>query len=214
MEHKLIQIKNKFWQRLFLKNKFWQPAVIDYYCWPAYPRVENFYFVNIPKNVTTTVLSWAQKIKTQDGHIQDPFRFTILRDPYGRLKSAFAYGIGQRFYYEHTVESIGTLLLAQNPVKRHEGLLTHFVPQHVFIKHAPVKIDHYYHTGQIRELHQHLCTISGVELPWLQENRTKYTDQFTEQYNAWFVKNTTWIDDFLGKDLKLYNKIIHRPATA
>jgi len=193
-------------KKLFIKDKVWQPKVIDYYCWPKYPRVENFYFVNIPKNVSTTVLYWAQKIKTQEQtyRIQDPFRFTILRDPYGRLKSAFAYGVGQRFYYEHTVDSIGALLLEQNPVQRHEGLLTHFVPQHVFIKRAPVKVDHYYHTGQIRELHQYLSTISRVELPWLTENRSGYTDQFTEQYNAWFVKNTTWIDDFLAKDLKLY----------
>ena len=203
-------------KKLFIKDKVWQPKVIDYYCWPKYPRVENFYFVNIPKNVSTTVLYWAQKIKTQEQtyRIQDPFRFTILRDPYGRLKSAFAYGVGQRFYYEHTVDSIGALLLEQNPVQRHEGLLTHFVPQHVFIKRAPVKVDHYYHTGQIRELHQYLSTISRVELPWLTENRSGYTDQFTEQYNAWFVKNTTWIDDFLAKDISLYNKVVHRAAAA
>jgi hypothetical protein len=203
-------------KKLFIKDKVWQPKVIDYYCWPKYPRVENFYFVNIPKNVSTTVLSWAQKIKTQEQtyRIQDPFRFTILRDPYGRLKSAFAYGVGQRFYYEHTVDSIGALLLEQNPVQRHEGLLTHFVPQHVFIKRAPVKVDHYYHTGHIRELHQHLSTISRVELPWLTENRSGYTDQFTEQYNAWFVKNTTWIDDFLAKDNSLYNKVVYRAAAA
>tara|TARA_R110002153_G_scaffold108219_1_gene248586 strand:- start:8738 stop:9364 length:627 start_codon:yes stop_codon:yes gene_type:complete len=203
-------------KKLFIKDKVWQPKVIDYYCWPKYPRVENFYFVNIPKNVSTTVLYWAQKIKTQEQtyRIQDPFRFTILRDPYGRLKSAFAYGVGQRFYYEHTVDSIGALLLEQNPVQRHEGLLTHFVPQHVFIKRAPVKVDHYYHTGQIRELHQYLSTISRVELPWLTENRSGYTDQFTEQYNAWFVKNTTWIDDYLAKDFILYNKVVHRAAAA
>ena len=178
--------------------------------------MENFYFVNIPKNVSTTVLHWAQKIKTQEQsyRIQDPFKFTILRDPYGRLKSAFAYGLGQRFYYEHTVDSIGALLLEQNPVKRHESLLTHFVPQHVFIKRAPVKVDHYYHTGQMRELHQHLSTIGRVELPWLHENRTKYTDEFTEQYNAWFTKNQTWIDDFLAKDIKLYNEVVNRAAAA
>ena len=104
-------------KKLFIKDKVWQPKVIDYYCWPAFPKVENFYFVNIPKNVSTTVLYWAQKIKTQEQtyRIQDPFRFTILRDPYGRLKSAFAYGVGQRFYYTHTVDSIGALLLEQNP---------------------------------------------------------------------------------------------------
>ncbi len=203
-------------KKLFIKDKVWQPKVIDYYCWPKYPRVENFYFVNIPKNVSTTVLYWAQKIKTQEQtyRIQDPFRFTILRDPYGRLKSAFAYGVGQRFYYEHTVDSIGALLLEQNPVQRHEGLLTHFVPQHVFIKRAPVKVDHYYHTVQLSELHQYLSTISSYELPWLTENRSGYTDQFTEQYNAWFVKNTTWIDDYLAKDFILYNKVVHRAAAA
>jgi len=51
-------------------------------------------------------------IKTRDGYIDKPFRFTILRDPYGRLKSTFAYGIGQRFAYLETVESIGKKLLA------------------------------------------------------------------------------------------------------
>lgn len=203
-------------KKLFIKDKFWQPTVIDYYCWPEYPRVENFYFVNIPKNVSTTVLVWAQKIKTQEQsyRIQDPFKFTILRDPYGRLKSAFAYGLGQRFYYEHTVDSIGELLIKQNPVKRHEELLTHFVPQHVFIKRAPVKVDHYYHTGQMRDLHRHLSTISRVDLPWMHENRTKYTDEFTEQYNAWFTKNEAWIHNYLAKDVKLYNKIVNRAATA
>ena len=203
-------------KKLFIKDKFWQPTVIDYYCWPEYPRVENFYFVNIPKNVSTTVLHWARKIKTQEQsyRIQDPFKFTVLRDPYGRLKSAFAYGLGQRFHYEHTVDSIGELLIKQNPVKRHEELLTHFVPQHVFIKRAPVKVDHYYHTGQMRDLHRHLSTTSRVDLPWIHENRTKYTDEFTEQYNAWFTKNEAWIHNYLAKDVKLYNKIVNRAAAA
>ena len=177
-----------------------------YYCWPDFPGVENFYFINIPKNCTTTVRNWALYIKTRNGDIDKPFRFTILRDPYGRLKSTFAYGIGQRFAYLETVESIGKKLLAAKDLD--SELLIHFMPQHVFLEHAPVKPDHYYHTGQMRKLRDDLSSRSGLELKWIQENRSRYTVDFTVQYNKWFTENQTWIDDYLGKDVELYSQHI------
>ena len=174
----------------------------EYYCWPEYPSVENFYFVNIPKNCTTTVLNWASYIKTRDGYLDKPFRFTILREPYGRLKSTFAYGLGQRYAYRETVESIGKKLISSQQL---EGdLLTHFIPQHVYLEHSPVKIDHYYHTGQMRELRKDLSSRSGLQIKWLQENRSRYSPQFKAQYHEWFIENKMWIDDFLDKDLELF----------
>ena len=174
-----------------------------FYCWPHYPNLENFYFVNIPKNCTSTVRNWAMLIKTNDGNLNDPFRFTILRDPYGRLKSTFAYGLGQRYAYLETVESIGKKLLLSQHLQG--DLLTHFIPQHVFIDHSPVEIDCYYHTGQMRELRRELSNRSGLQLNWIQENTSRYTIEFTEQYNKWFTTNKTWIDDYLAKDLELYS---------
>ena len=174
-----------------------------FYCWPHYPNLENFYFVNIPKNCTSTVRNWAMLIKTNDGNLNDPFRFTILRDPYGRLKSTFAYGLGQRYAYLETVESIGKKLLLSQHLQG--DLLTHFIPQHVFIDHSPVEIDYYYHTGQMRELRRELSNRSGLQLNWIQENTSRYTIEFTEQYNKWFSTNKTWIDDYLAKDLELYS---------
>ena len=173
-----------------------------YYCWPDYPGVENFYFVNIPKNCSTTVRNWAAWIGTRNGKLTQPFRFTILRDPYGRLKSTFAYGLSQRYSYLETVESIGNKLLGASELSG--DLLTHFIPQHVFLEHAPVCPDHYYHSGQMRELRQELSERSGIDLIWIHENRSRYSAEFTEQYNTWLVKNQTWIDDYLGRDVELY----------
>jgi len=106
------------------------------------------------------------------------------------------------------VESIGKKLISSQ--KLEGDLLTHFIPQHVFLEHSPVKIDYYYHTGQIRELRKDLSARSGLQLKWLQENRSRYSPQFKEHYHHWFIANKTWIDDFLQKDLDLFHATIFK----
>ena len=57
----------------------------------------------------------------------------------------------------------------------------------------------------MREMRRELSNRSGLQLNWLQENTSRYTIEFTEQYNKWFTTNKTWIDDYLAKDLELYS---------
>jgi hypothetical protein len=56
----------------------------------------------------------------------------------------------------------------------------------------------------MRELRKELSARSGLQLKWIQENRSRYSPQFKAQYHEWFIENKMWIDDFLDKDLELF----------
>ena len=195
-----------------LQFKFYnkdQTATAKYHC--SKPRVDNLLFVNIPKCATQTIAAWAAQMATRDGKIEVPYRFTILREPYGRLKSAFAYGVGAKYQYKFTVEDIGNWFLGkQLPDKfspNQVDLLVHFVPQHEFIANAPIKIDHYCSTGDMRQLRHILSALSGIDIKWMQENTSRYSTQFTIEYNKWFSSNEKYIHSYLQKDLILYKDV-------
>jgi hypothetical protein len=172
------------------------------------PVVDNFYFVNIPKCASQTVRAWAAQMATKDAVIEEPFRFCILREPWGRLKSTFAYGCGARYSYNFTIDMIGEWYLGnppKNPNFQQADLLVHFGTQRSFVDGAPCAIDHWYHTGMMRELRKDLCAISGCTVGWQEENRSNYTQDFTVAYNAWFSANETKLDKLLEADLELYS---------
>ena len=192
-----------------LQFKFYnkdQTATAKYHC--SKPRLDNFLFVNIPKCATQTIAAWAAQMATRDGSIEVPYRFTILREPYGRLKSAFAYGVGAKYQYKFTVEDIGNWFFGkQLPDKftpNQVDLLVHFVPQYEFIANAPIPIDHWFSTGDMRLLRQKLSALSGIDIKWMQENTSRYSTQFTIEYNDWFSKNKTYIENYLKADCELY----------
>jgi hypothetical protein len=195
---------------------FWHYKPVSshlYYCWPNYPQLERFYFVNIPKNASSTIRAWALKIKHTNGVLRNSTSsFTVLRDPYGRLKSAFAFALGPRYQYNMKFVDIANLFMGINlPESLTENqmhILPHFVPQHVFVENAPVFIEKYYSTGQIRELRHVLSELSGVSLPYVEENRSRYTQEFQIQYDNWFVANEDYIHNYLAKDVELYRKHI------
>ena len=183
-----------------------QTAKADYYC--NTPTVDNFLFVNVPKCATQTVHAWSMQMATRDGVIDQPFSFTVLREPYGRLKSTFAYGVGAKYQYKFTVKDIGNWFMGKElPVSltpNQTDLLTHFVPQHVFIDNAPIEIEHWYHTGQTRQLRRDLSHRSGINIVWMQENSSRYSTKFTIEYNKWFEENKAYIDNYLSADCELY----------
>jgi len=171
------------------------------------PVVDNFYFVNIPKCASQTVHAWAAQMSTKDAKIKDPFRFCILREPWGRLKSTFAYGCGAKYSYNFTIDMIGEWYLGDPPAKptdQQADLLVHFGTQRSFVDAAPCAIDNWYHTGTMRELRSDLSAISGCHVGWQEENRSNYTQEFTVAYNQWFTANESQLDDLLADDLELY----------
>jgi hypothetical protein len=192
-----------------LQFKFYvkdQTATAKYHC--SRPRVDNLLFVNVPKCATQTIAAWAAQMATRDGRFEVPYRFTILREPYGRLKSAFAYGVSAKYQYKFTVEDIGNWFIGkQLPDKftpNQVDLLVHFVPQHEFIKNAPIKIDHWFSTGDMRLLRHKLSALSGIDIKWMQENTSRYSTKFTIEYNKWFEENKAYIDNYLAADCELY----------
>jgi hypothetical protein len=192
-----------------LQFKFYnkdQTATAKYHC--SKPRLDNFLFVNIPKCATQTIAAWAAQMATRDGSIEVPYRFTILREPYGRLKSAFAYGVGAKYQYKFTVEDIGDWFFGKNLPEQltpnHADLFVHFVPQTVFIDNAPIAIDHWHSTGDMRQLRRTLSYISRCNVGWQEENRSRYTEDFTIKYNTWFSENKEQIDNYLSQDIELY----------
>lgn len=192
-----------------LQFKFYnkdQTATAKYHC--SKPRVDNLLFVNIPKCATQTIAAWAAQMATRDGKIEVPYRFTILREPYGRLKSAFAYGVGAKYQYKFTVEDIGDWFFGKNLPEElspnQVDLLVHFVPQHIFIDNSPITIDNWFSTGDMRQLRFTLSHISGCNIGWQEENRSRYTEDFTIKYNKWFKNNHQYIDNYLRADCELY----------
>lgn len=183
-----------------------ETSTADYYC--SRPLLDNFLFVNVPKCATQTIHAWAMQLATRDGFIAEPFRFTVLREPYGRLKSTFAYGIGAKYYFKFNIEEIGDWFLGKNLpddlTPNHCDLLTHFVPQKTYVDNSPIPIDHWYHTGTTRELRQDLSHISGKFINWELLNVSRYTREFTVAYNEWFTENEDYIVDYLQEDCDLY----------
>lgn len=175
------------------------------------PAVENLYFVDIPKCASQTVRAWAAQMAVKDADIKEPFRFCILREPWGRLKSTFAYGCGARYSYNFTIDMIGEWYLGNppsNPTHQQADLLVHFGTQRSFVDNAPCAIDHWYHTGQTRELRRHLSEISGCHVGWQEENRSNYTQEFIVNYNDWFSANESQLDTLLADDLELYDSCV------
>jgi len=186
-----------------------QTATAKYHC--SKPRVDNLLFVNIPKCATQTIAAWAAQMATRDGKIEVPYKFTILREPYGRLKSAFAYGVSAKYQYKFTVEDIGNWFIGEElPLEftpNQLDLLVHFVPQHEFVANAPIEIEHYFSTGDMRQLRHILSALSGIDIKWMQENTSRYSTQFNIEYNKWFSSNEQYIHSYLQKDLTLYKDV-------
>ena len=82
--------------------------------------------------------------------------------------------------------------------------MVHFGTQRSFVDGAPCAIDHWYHTGQMRQLRSDLSRVSGCHIGWQGENRSMYTEEFTIQYNKWFSKNETRLYELLEDDFDLY----------
>ena len=80
----------------------------------------------------------------------------------------------------------------------------HFGTQRSFVDGAPCAIDHWYHTGMLRELRKDLSTISGCTVGWQEENRSNYTQEFTVDYNTWFSANESALEAKLADDIELY----------
>jgi hypothetical protein len=203
VEYLLSKVGDSLQFRFYNKEK---TATADYYC--SHPTLHNFLFVNVPKCASQTVHAWSMQMAT-GGEIKEPYRFTILREPYGRLKSTFAYAVGAKYQYKFSVEEIGDWFFGKNLPEEltpnHVDLFVHFVPQTVFVENAPIEIDHWYSTGDMRQLRRKLSSVSGINIQWIQENTSRYTEDFTIKYNKWFTENKTWIDDHLAKDLELYS---------
>ena len=206
MKYLLSKVSDNLQFRFF--DRF-QTATAKYHC--SKPTVDNFLFVNIPKCATQTIAAWAAQMATRDGKIDFPYTFTILREPYGRLKSAFAYGTSAKYQYKFTVEDIGNWFLGKQLPKEFTpnqvDLLVHFVPQHVFIKNAPINIDNWFSTGDMRQLRHILSALSGIDIKWMQENTSRYSTQFNIEYNKWFSSNEQYIHSYLQKDLTLYKDV-------
>ena len=206
MQYLLSKLGDNLQFKFYDKN---QTSTAKYHC--SRPRVDNLLFVNIPKCATQTIAAWAAQMATRDGKIEVPYKFTILREPYGRLKSAFAYGVGAKYQYKFTVEDIGNWFLGNNlPDELSPNqldLLVHFVPQHEFIANSPITIDNWFSTGDMRQLRQILSKLSGIDIKWMQENTSRYTQEFTIKYNQWFASNENYIHSYLQKDLQLYKDV-------
>jgi len=83
----------------------------------------------------------------------------------------------------------------------------HFVPQHEFVANAPIEIEHYFSTGDMRQLRHILSALSGIDIKWMQENTSRYSTQFNIEYNKWFSSNEQYIHSYLQKDLTLYKDV-------
>lgn len=203
MQYLLSKIGDSLQFRFYNKE---QTATARYHC--SRPTVDNLLFVNVPKCATQTILAWSAQMATRDGIIKDPYKFTILREPYGRLKSAFAYGVGAKYQYKFTVEDIGNWFFGKNLphelTPNHVDLFVHFVPQKVFIDNSPIAIEHWYSTGDMRQLRRKLSSVSGINIQWMQENTSRYTEDFTIKYNKWFSENKEQIDNYLSQDCDLF----------
>jgi len=163
----------------------------------------HFKFCNIPKNASTFV---RDIVMPHHSNLHEDFCFTILRNPWERFMSAFAYGVkgGWNSYnFGHTIDQIGNAL--QNNKNVNADLLLHFIPQHEFLRHFPHRIQHWFNQKDLSKFIEVCGSKLNIRIANDQINQTNYTSEFLDRYNNWLFHNKDWVNEFLLKDILIYN---------
>ena len=181
-----------------------------YYCPPNWPAQQNLYYWSIPKNASTLI---RKLFKLNPKNFDSTLSFTILREPWSRLKSAFVMGIGEKYKCQYTMQQISDWLI-KDTNGCNADLMVHFIQQSKYLEYRPYKhvpIDHWFIMEDMPSL---ACFLGKIwNRPWKEfevVGDSYYPEHFDEIYDTWLDNNKNWAEDWLAYDIELYTSVIRK----
>ncbi len=161
-------------------------------------------FINIQKNAST---SFRHMLEYPLKKLQEDYYCAILRDPLQRMKSIFYYNNEQKNW---SVDRQGSELIKPKNFLNDYQQFCHFLPQSMHIKPFEHKDIDYFSMVDIPKLVKKLLK----KMPRLIHNdkQTNPSQALIEQVNEWLYNHRSFVDDFLGPDIELYNNKIKLKA--
>ena len=162
--------------------------------------------VNIPKNGSTSINSWMEKIHFNSAISKHSktYRFVVLREPMDRLISAF-----NMFWEREAIDYIIRALIHHSRGHTYDSkVLLHFYPQWIFVEHYEshfAKIDRFINLNNLQDgLNEISATISSSMVNQKPQNITGKV--FINDIKELIFKNRHFFDNLLQKDYELYKQ--------
>lgn len=161
-------------------------------------------FINIQKNAST---SFRHMLEYPLKKLQKDYYCAILRDPLQRMKSIFYYNNEQKNW---SVDRQGSELIKPKNFLNDYQQFCHFLPQSMHIKPFEHKDIDYFSMVDIPKLVKKLLK----KMPRFihKDKQTNPSQALIEQVNEWLYNHRSFVDDFLGPDIELYNNKIKLKA--
>lgn len=179
----------------------------DYSWHHVYYFYSPLYFINIPKNASSSVNEMLQVVSIQKNI--KPFWFTIIRDPYQRLISTFRF-LSTIYNFELLSDSLKKFPMDQS--NTFFGQFCHFAPQSLFIdffEKQNLGIN-YYHINNLKNLSQDVLELTGINYEINHINQSKKNSQLDYTIFSWMEKNKQFVDEFLREDIIWYNNLMKK----
>ena len=161
-------------------------------------------FINIQKNAST---SFRHMLEYPLKKLQKDYYCAVLRDPLQRMKSIFYYNNEQKNW---SVDRQGSELIKPKNFLNDYQQFCHFLPQSMHIKPFEHKDIDYFSMVDIPKLVKKLLK----KMPRFihKDKQTNPSQGLIEQVNEWLYNHRSFVYDFLGPDIELYNNKIKLKA--
>ena len=177
----------------------------DYNSYHVYYFYSPLFFINIPKNASSSVNEML-KIVSINLNVK-PFWFTVIRDPYERLISTFRF-LSKIYNFELLSNSLKKFPMDQS--NEFFGQFCHFAPQSIFVnffekQHLDIN---YYNINNLKNLSEDVFKLTGVNYEITHINQSNKNSQLDNKILSWIEKNKQFVDEFLETDIIWYNNLI------
>ena len=171
---------------------------------------DSLLFLNIPKCASTSISNYLKNIENQLDTSKKQFKFVFLRNPMDRLMSAFTMkhaNLTGHWSNKKIIEKyMGFLLGNKIPHESYNDMM-HFIPQHVFIDALNIKFDFIGTVENIENDIKKINNILNVNGVIKYENLSPRDNNFIISLKQEIQKNLPYIQDYLNKDITLYNSL-------
>jgi hypothetical protein len=174
-------------------------------------RSEHVTLFNMPKCASTSLNDYFKFLCQQP--IQGHKTFLFLREPYGRLKSAFRMKCLNELApnnFSSTIKKYHEFLKGKPIPYAHYNDMIHVIPQLSFIDSVDIEFDY---MGRVENLQHSIdqlntaLNIKKYKVKHMNKNTLdkKHNKQFEKEYQKHMKENKTFYTNFLEKDMRLYD---------
>jgi len=165
----------------------------------------------MPKCASTSLNDYFKFLCQQP--MQGHKTFLFLREPYGRLKSAFRMKCLNELApnnFSSTIKKYHEFLKGKPIPYAHYNDMIHFIPQLSFIDSVDIEFDY---MGRVENLQHSIdqlntaLNIKKYKVKHMNKNTLdkKHNKQFEKEYQKHMKENKTFYTNFLEKDMRLYD---------